>query len=424
MQFPVCAIQSVIDMVNRAPNQKLSEQDLSFIESLSSGLANRKLKGFTACSEEEVLALPPQEVDLARALFLSQENRSKYYEAMLDLMALQIRGRLQDQLPETIIRELNYFIFYEMNFRFPPHSVYAADIDLYTFLPSVLDSRKGVCLGVSILYLCLAQRLDLPLEVITPPGHIYVRYRQGSTEINIETTARGVHLDSEEYLSVDTRSLEQRSYKDTIGLTHINLASVYLQSGQYEQAVSSYRQAERYLPDDQLLKELMGYALFLSGARAEALIYLKQVRDYLPEEAVSANTAVADLLDGRIDARGIEAIYQRVDETKESLLAKRAILEDSLKKYPLFRSGWLQLATLSMQMRHYRRALECLENYHQIDDRNVSVEYFLAVIYAERMDYTRAWNHLRHTEKLLSLRGHTPKAVELFRRELTALAPE
>ena len=76
-------------------------------------------------------------------------------------------------------------------FRFPPHSLYAKDIDVYTFLPSVLDSRRGVCLGVSILYLCLAQRLDLPLEAMTPPGHIYVRYGE---DLNIETTARGIDV--------------------------------------------------------------------------------------------------------------------------------------------------------------------------------------------------------------------------------------
>src|SRR5665647_1570782 len=105
-------------------------------------------------------------------------------------MALQILARLPPKAsPQQKILKINELIFDEMRFRFPPHSLYAKDIDVYTFLPSVLDSHRGVCLGVSILYLCIAQRLDLNLEMITPPGHIYVRYRTTDQTINIETTA-------------------------------------------------------------------------------------------------------------------------------------------------------------------------------------------------------------------------------------------
>jgi regulator of sirC expression with transglutaminase-like and TPR domain len=92
-------------------------------------------------------------------------------------MALQILARLPENASsEEMIRVMNEMLFNEMRFRFPPQSLGIKEVDLYTVLPSVLDSRRGVCLGVSIIYLCLAQRLDLNLEVITPPGHIYVRY--------------------------------------------------------------------------------------------------------------------------------------------------------------------------------------------------------------------------------------------------------
>ena len=66
-------------------------------------------------------------------------------------------------------------------------------------------------------------------EMVTPPGHIYVRFKKGNSEINIETTARGVHLDSEEYLGIETRGLQKRTVKEVIGLTHFNQASVYWQ---------------------------------------------------------------------------------------------------------------------------------------------------------------------------------------------------
>ena len=117
---------------------------------------------------------------------------------------------------EEKIRAISHFIFHEKRFRFPPHSLYAKDIDTYTFLSSVLDSRLGVCLGVSILYLSIAERLDLPLEIITPPGHIYIRYRKGEEIQNIETTARGIHLPNRAYLGINTRKLQERNKKQVI----------------------------------------------------------------------------------------------------------------------------------------------------------------------------------------------------------------
>src|ERR1700761_5200171 len=128
-------------------------------------------------------------------------KKIRSYEALIDLMALQILTRITfEDPPAKKIRAINHFIFEEMGFRFPPHSSHAKDIDLYTFLPSVLDSRRGVCLGVSILYISLAQRLKLDLQMVTPPGHIFVCWRQGKEVINIETTARGIHIPDEKYL--------------------------------------------------------------------------------------------------------------------------------------------------------------------------------------------------------------------------------
>ena len=91
----------------------------------------------------------------------------------------------------------------------------------------MLDSRRGVCLGVSILYLCLAQRLGVELEAITPPGHIYVRHVAPDGEIvNIETTARGIDVPSEMYLGMETRKLQKRDIRQVIGLAFMNQAAV------------------------------------------------------------------------------------------------------------------------------------------------------------------------------------------------------
>ena len=429
------AIKAIVDLVNKQPDVAtpvLSDSELAAIEKLARRLPNRQLKGHNVTSEPEVIGLPVHEIDLARGLFLSQVGEEKdglrktrSYEAMIDLMALQILSRLPPKAsPERKIRAINHLVFNEMGFRFPPHSLYAKDVDTYTFLPSVLDSRHGVCLGVSVLYLCLAQRLDLPLEIVTPPGHIYIRYRNGDKVINIETTARGIHVDSEEYLGIDTRALEERNIKEVIGLTHINLASASWNDKNYEKALASFQKAHPYLPEDMLLKELLGYNYLFVGEKKKGENLLKEVEGYIPSHAITGHSLVDDYLSGTVDVEGIKALFLQVDETRESILKKKTILEDVVLKNPRFRDGLLSLATTWLQLHREREALHWLERYHALDPNDPTAEYYLAIVYGGRLDYNKAWEHFRNTERILEAKQHHPKALKTLRKELSKLYPE
>lgn len=429
------AVNAIIAIVNKQPDVKskeLSENELSMIEKLAERLPNRRLKGHKAKSEAEVLALPSEEIDLARGLFLTEEGnvedgfrKMRGYEALIDLMAMQILARISlESTPEIKIRAMNDFIFDELGFRFPPHSLYAKDIDLYTFLPSVLDSRRGVCLGVSILYICLAQRLNLSLETITPPGHIYVRYRAAGQEINIETTARGIHLDSEEYLGIDTRSLQQRNVKEVIGLAHFNQASVFWKQEQYEKALKSYLIAQKYVPDDKLIVELMAYNYLLAGHIEEGKKLLEQIRHYIPEDSVCGESVADDYLKALVDNDGIKALFMDVDETRESIVKKRQALEIAVKRCPKFRAGLFSLAVAWLQLHRYGEALKVLEQYHHLEKNDPTAEYYLTMLYAERFDFNKSWKHFRHIERIVQARQHNPKALKELHRELTAMSPE
>lgn len=341
------------------------------------------------------------------------------------MMALQIAARLPPAAThEDIIREINRFIFQEMQFRFPPHSLYANDIDLYTFLPSVLDSRQGVCLGVSILYLSLAQRLDLPLEIITPPGHIYVRYNNGRKIINIETTARGVDLPSEVYLGINTRRLQLRNMKEVIGMAFINQASVYWSKQDYAKTVSLYEKARPFLPHDPLLKMFLGLNYLFVGKKGDGVKLLKEIQGTTFDEAVSAENIPDDYLKGKIDAEGLKAIFLPVDETRESITKKQKELELILKRYPNFRAGKIHLATTWLQLGRTKEARGILEGYHRLDPHHCIVEYYLSVLCLEHLDYNQSWSYFKQAESLAHAREHHPKALVSVRQHLRKLCPE
>ncbi|CUI16990.1 conserved hypothetical protein [Candidatus Protochlamydia naegleriophila] len=430
--FSSSVVQALVNLVNKQPDQELealSDEELTELEKLSSSLAHNKLKGHYVWSEEAVWTLPVEEVDLARGLFLSQfgadSRRIRTYEALMDLMALQILARLPaSALPEAKIQAINTLIFDELGFRFPPHSLYAKDIDIYTFLPSVLDSHRGVCLGVSILYLCLAQRLNLPLEMVTPPGHIYVRYRAPKRVINIETTARGIHLDSGEYLGINTRSLQQRTIKEVIGLAHFNQASVFWQQGEFEQAFLAYQKGDPYLPHDPLLKELMGYACLLTNREERGKQLLTEVKDHIPDYAVTRSTIAEDYLQGHIDSSSIAILFSRSDDNRQAQLAKKQALETIVKEHPRFRAGLLQLAMTWAQLHRMGEALDTLAAYQALYDKDPEVNYYLAILYAQRLDYQRAWHHLRQSEQLVKAREYDCKQLKEFRMALVKECPE
>lgn len=424
--LPPVDIQPIICLITRQQSEKpikLKTEQLEAIEKLSSELPNRFLKGHHIWTKSQLMALEPHEIDLSRGLLIEQFNENvediRQYEAGLDLMALQIKARLpQSATHEDEVREINNFIFQEMRFRFPPHSIYAKDIDLYTFLPSVMDSREGVCLGVSILYLCLAQRIGLPMEIITPPGHIYVRYRNGLKIINIETTARGVNLHSDVYLGLDTRRLQERNLKEVIGLAYINQASVAWGLKDYTKTLTLYEKARPYVGDDPLLRLFMGLNSLFVGKKREGKALLATLRNYTFEWAVSKETLADDYLSGATDAEGIKAIFMHVDETRESIQEKQKVLEKTIRKYPRFRAGLLQLAVTWLQLGRSGEAEAILEKYHKIDPTNSVVEYYLSAIAAQRLDYNKAWSHLQTTENILKSRDHKSPALRGLRNYL------
>lgn len=429
------AINALVALINKQSTDTLDplkDQELALIEQLAQRLPNRKLKGHYAKNESEVLALPIQDIDLSRGLLLTQfgntpENlkQIRTYEALLDLMALQILVNLPpNATPPIKIRKMNDFIFSEMGFRFPPHSLYAKDIDIYTFLPSVLDCRRGVCLGVSILYICLAQRLNLQLEMVTPPGHIYVRYREGNNEINIETTARGIHVDSNEYLTIGTRALQQRNIKEVIGLAYFNQASVFLMKENYAEALTCYKKALPYLPEDKQLIELMAYQYLLTGNEEKGRSLLEQVKDHVPDYAISGDSVANDYLNGAVGLDGIKAMFRQVDENRQSILEKKDALQKVLLNHPQFRAGYFHLAVTWLQLHRFREALRVLERYHQMEPTDSTAEYYLTMLYAERFDYNKAWQHLRNTESLVAARNHHPKILKELRHELALKSPE
>lgn len=151
-------------------------------------------------------------------------------------------------------------------------------------LARILDGAKGNCLGLTMLYLAVAERVGLPLYGVSAPEHSFVRYDDGVTRINIEPTRGGKILRDRAYIKaadISPDSIER---------------GIYLRSESKRQMIAS------------LLANRAGYRAMqgdLQGASGDATRALA-VKPYWPQGYV--NRGLVHELSGR--AREAESDYR------------------------------------------------------------------------------------------------------------------
>ncbi len=414
----------------------LEEDHLKAIESLSTHLINRSLKGYGIQSEEELLSLDPNEIDLARALLISQHDKEEMdwgwvrnYEAKLDFMALQILARLpQEASPQQIIEEINRLIFFEMHYRYPSLSSLREEDEPFSKLTTVLDTKRGLCLGTSILYLCLSQRLGLPLEIMIPPGHIFVRYSSENEVFNIETTARGINYPTKNYLDVNTKFIQKANLKEVIGFVFYNLSATYLTlSKDYPLAIKTYLKCLKYAPDNAQAIELLGYAYALNNQETEAKKCFKKLRQMKSESCIASPylDAPEEYLAGKINRDALEVIIEQTKkQNQKAFKEKQQKLLAILKKMPTFKAGLYFLAETYQMLAQPKKAIECLEKIHEQNPNYPYVEFSLAHLYLNDYDFSKAWKHYKQLESLCYEHDHRPQMLKDFKKVLAGFSIE
>jgi regulator of sirC expression with transglutaminase-like and TPR domain len=96
------------------------------------------------------------------------------YRERLDEFARRARLRIGNVVGGRQIAEgLSHYLFEEEGFRGNTHDYYDPS---NSFLNDVLDQREGIPITLSILYVAIGRRLELPVAGVSFPGHFLVRY--------------------------------------------------------------------------------------------------------------------------------------------------------------------------------------------------------------------------------------------------------
>ena len=182
---------------------------------------------------------------------------SKHWKSSLDLAPLKeeiqiiIRSAKHKlsglDKPEDIIRTIRTVIHDEAGYRYTDQ-VDERGVPINPeelFLHGLLQTHKGYCMNLSLLYLILGQKLGLPFYGVALPNHFFVRYERDAVKVNIETTERGVSYPDSFYLQrFGTLAKAKTPYfmknlntRQTLGAYFSNVGMVYYKNQKLERAI-------------------------------------------------------------------------------------------------------------------------------------------------------------------------------------------
>jgi regulator of sirC expression with transglutaminase-like and TPR domain len=153
-------------------------------------------------------------------------------------------------LPDAAARvaALNHVVFEGLGIR-PSRAL--ADPD-NLLLARVLDRRTGYCVGIASLYLVIAERVGAPVYAVATPTHVFLRYDDGATRINIETFQNGADVPDDEYVRLEEiprASLRRGAFlrnlapEEFMAQVHNNLGVIYSEHKDYARAAKEYGRA-------------------------------------------------------------------------------------------------------------------------------------------------------------------------------------
>ena len=171
--------------------------------------------------------------------------------------------------------------------------------DPCNLLPSaVLERKQGYCVGIAAIYLALAERLDLPIHAVAIPSHVYLRYDDGKSRIDIETLAMGAPAPEGLTALKPPPSPEMRgpvtfprdlTTDGFLAQVRNNLGVIHSVRGDHAAAAAEYRKA---LDLDPLLSAAWynwGNDLLLAGRQREAIEKLDEALRLYPMDTWALN---------------------------------------------------------------------------------------------------------------------------------------
>ena len=249
-------------------------------------------------------------IDLGRgALLIAREAYPRLdpevYIQQLDRMATAVRPVLE-AAPTTADRleALNHYLFVELGFKGNQEDYYNPR---NSYLNDVLERRLGIPITLSVLYLEVGRRLDLPLEGINFPGHFLIKCTVPPAPLFIDPFAGGQILEEDELearlplssgrrLPLEKYFLEAVSPREILARMLRNLKQIHAEQKDFKQAISSGEKITWLQPDSAFDYRDLGYLYYQVKAYHQSLAafsaYLQRAEAAADEQEIRKNIQI------------------------------------------------------------------------------------------------------------------------------------
>lgn len=265
-------------------------------------------------------------------------------EKEIDRLAGKVRPALLDRSdPRKVVSALNRFLFDEEGFTY---DCAAGNPDNY-LLDRVIARRRGNCLGLTAMYLVLAERLSLPLHGVYVPSHCFVRYEDAGVRFNIETGEKGADRGDGRYvrdfgLAEDRPYLQSLGRKEMIGVYLKSLGAAFSRKGMEVEALGLYREAAAFYPGLPDIHFNAGVSSQKMGRLDEAIARYRRAVDLDPGLAVARDNLGVALarkglfVEALTEARKATALAPRNAVSRGNLAATLCacgMLEEGIREF-------------------------------------------------------------------------------------------
>lgn len=230
---------------------------------------------------------PDDQIDVAHAALLFARDAYpdldvQLYLNQLDEWAEDIRSVVATA--NDPLAPLNEFLFDKL--RFIGNTIYYDD-PLNSYLNKAIDRRVGLPITLSVIYIDIAQHLNLPVAGIGLPGHFIVRYSHGNDVRYLDPFHQGRLLSYDDCLRLVGELTEgtvvfQPDMLEPVGPHAIlvrmlnNLKNAYLHQERFEAALPPVERLLELEPDDPIHTRDFGLLHYQLNHYDQALRALQQ----------------------------------------------------------------------------------------------------------------------------------------------------
>lgn len=164
------------------------------------------------------------------------------YRRWLDRVAAAAADDIAEDAPVSeAARRLAAHLFQSMGFAGNEANYYDPDNSCLT---RVIDTRRGIPVSLSVLYLLVAKRLRLPVHGVGTPGHFLLGFREGGEARYLDAFRQGKLMDAHEVKRMLVRNgyefrpeyLRPAGPREVLARMMRNLLSIYQKTGAAERA--------------------------------------------------------------------------------------------------------------------------------------------------------------------------------------------